>query len=146
MTSLDEFCTTLRQLITVVKDITEIEQRRIDAASRNEHRQIESFLNEEQAALLSMRGLEQKRMHQAADLGWKDFTFRQILYAADSEQKKLLLPIFNELDEQISLLKKVRTSADRIIGLRIHELEEAIAAAGGIPNGTSSHFFKDRYI
>ena len=146
MTSLEEFCATLGQLIVVVKEITDIEQRRIDAASRNEHQQIESFLNEEQAALLSLRGLEQKRMHQAADFGWKDFTFRQILYAADSEQKKILLPLFNELDEQVSLLKKVRASADRIIGLRIHELEEAIAMAGGVPNGTSSHFFKDRYI
>ena len=146
MISLEEFCATLSQLIVVVKEITDIEQRRIDAASRNEHQQIESFLNEEQAALLSLRGLEQKRMHQAADLGWKDFTFRQILYAADSEQKKILLPLFNELDEQVSLLKKVRASADRIIGLRIHELEEAIAMAGGVPNGTSSHFFKDRYI
>ena len=146
MISLEEFCATLSQLIVVVKEITDIEQRRIDAASRNEHQQIESFLNEEQAALLSLRGLEQKRMHQAADFGWKDFTFRQILYAADSEQKKILLPLFNELDEQVSLLKKVRASADRIIGLRIHELEEAIAMAGGVPNGTSSHFFKDRYI
>ena len=32
MTSLEEFCTTLRQLITVVNEITKIEQRRIDAA------------------------------------------------------------------------------------------------------------------
>ncbi len=146
MTSLKDFCATLNQLSDVVQKITDIEQKRVDAASQKEHHRIESFLNEEQALLLSLRGLEQKRIHQAEELGWKDYTFRHILYAADPEQKKLLNPLFKELEEQISILRKVRESADRIIGVRIHELEDAITMAGGIPNGKSSHFFKDRYI
>lgn len=146
MTSLKDFCVTLSQLTDVVQKITDIEQKRVDAASKKEHHRIESFLNEEQALLLSLRGLEQKRIHQAEELGWKDYTFRHILYAADPDQKKLLTPLFHELEEQISILRKVRESADRIMGVRIHELEESIIMTGGMPGGTSSHFFKDRYI
>ncbi len=144
MTSLDEFCRTLSQLSGVVQNITDIEQRRVEAASQNQHHKIQSFLNEEQAALLSMRGLEQKRMQQADALGWKGLTFQQILETADDDQKKALHPLFAELSEKISLLKDIREGADRIINLRIRELEAAISKAGGLPRGTSSHIFQSK--
>lgn len=146
MTHLEEFCTTLSQLSDTVKTISDIEQSRIEAASQRQHKKIQDFANEEQAAILSLRGLEQRRQHQAEGLGWKGLTFRQILDVADAEQKKVLLPRFNELDERVSLLKEIRKSADRIIKLRIRELEDAIAISGGVPGGGTSHHLHDRYV
>lgn len=145
MTPLEEFCSTLTQLIKTVKTITAIEQGRVEAASQNQHQKIQACLNEEQAALLSLRGLEQKRMRQADALGWNGLTFQQILEAASPEQEAVLRPLFVELNESVSLLKEIRESADRIVKLRIHEFEEAIAAAGGTPDSQHSHFINNTF-
>lgn len=146
MSHLEDFCKTLSQLSDTVKTISDIEQRRVEAAAAKQHGKIQDFANEEQAAILSLRGLEQRRQHQAESLGWKGLTFRQILEVADAEQKKVLLPRFTELDERVSLLKEIRKSADRIMGVRIRELEDAIAVSGGVPGGAASHHFHDRYV
>lgn len=146
MTPLDEFCMTLSQLTDVVKTITDIEQSRAEAASQKEHNRIQGFLNEEQAAILTLRGLEQKRMQQAEALGWKGLTFRQILDTAGDAQKKVLMPRFTELQQAVSLLVNIREGADRIIKVRIRDLQDAIAVAGGPPEGSPSHFFHDKYV
>ena len=91
MSHLEDFCKTLTQLSDTVKTISDIEQRRVEAAAARQHRKIQDFANEEQAAILSLRGLEQRRQHQAESLGWKGLTFRQILEVADAEQKNVLL-------------------------------------------------------
>lgn len=141
-----QFCSTLCQLSDIVEKLTDIEQKQIQAASARQHKQIQVLLNDKQAALLSLRGLEHKRLQQAEALGFKGLTFQQIMDTADEGQKKLLAPIFTELTQKVSLLKEVHKDADRIIGVRIHEFEQMITLAGGSVQGTTSHLFRDKKI
>lgn len=146
MTVFEQFCETLNRLTDTIRSIAAIEHKRLNAASAKEHHRIQTFLNEEQAALLNLRGLDQKRARQAAELGWKDLTASQILAAADASQKTVLTPLFEQLDQEIASLKEVRESADRIVNVRIHELEELIALSGAAPKQASSNLFHDKYV
>lgn len=146
MTLFEQFCETICKLTDTIHGIADIEKNRLQAASAKEHHLIHTFLNEEQAALLNLKGLDQRRAKQAADLGWKDLTVSQILDTADVSQKAVLTPLFENLNKEVSLLKEVRESADRIVNVRIHEIEELIALSGGTAKQASSNLFQDKYV
>lgn len=150
-TPLEHFSEVLRQLTDVVNDLAQIEGQKAQAAAYSQHHLINGFLNPEQAQILKLRGLEQKRMKFAEELGWKGLTFRQILEQADNEQKELLSPLFAELDREVKRLTSAKDSADRAIKLRLRELETAItleshSVSGGQAVAGVSNHFKDTYV
>lgn len=123
------FSHTLEQLLGLMVSISELEEAKAEAASTRQHQKIDGFLKEEQALILKLRGLEQLRMKQAGALGWQGLTFRQILERADGGQKELLSPLFDKMNSQLRRLTDSKDSADRILRLRLKELEEALAGA-----------------
>ncbi len=123
------FSDTLEQLLGLMGSISELEEAKAEAASTKQHQKIDGLLKEEQALILKLRGLEQLRMKQAGALGWQGLTFRQILERADGRQKKLLSPLFDKMNAQLRRLTDSKDSADRILWLRLKELEEALAGA-----------------
>lgn len=151
--TLEDFAGVLKQLTDVVITLTQMEEQKAQAAANSQHSLINGFLNPEQAQILKMRGLEQKRIKLAQALGWKGLTFRQILDQADSSQRELLSPLFVELDAEVKRLIAARDSADRVVKLRLRELEIAISRKNGtvsdsrnVPADSSPTHFKDRYV
>lgn len=123
------FSDTLEQLLALMVSISELEEAKAEAASAKQHHRIDGLLKEEQALILKLRGLEQLRIKQAGALGWQGLTFRQILERSDPGQKELLSPLFDKMHTQLKRLTNSKDSADRILRLRLKELEEALAGA-----------------
>ncbi|MCI8513222.1 MAG: flagellar protein FlgN [Lachnospiraceae bacterium] len=145
---LSSFVHTLKQLSETAVRLTEAETAKANAASAKEHEKMDSFLKEEQALLLKLRGLEQQRNRQAEELGWKDLTFRQILQKSDPETFSVLSPVFSELEQQLKNLTDAKDSAGRIISARLREFEHILgtgSSASGLGADVSSHFH-DRYV
>ena len=67
--------------------------------------------------------LEQHRMQQQKALGWDTFTLKQILKAASPEQRITLSPLFEALEQQLNRLAQARDASERILGVRLHEME-----------------------
>ena len=61
-TSLEQFVQVLKQLIEAVTVLAGQEEQMAQAAALSQHHLISGFLNQEQAQLLKLRGLEQKRL------------------------------------------------------------------------------------
>lgn len=144
----EEFTQVIRQLTKVVDTLTQIEHQKAQAAAANQHSLIDAYLNPEQAEILKLKGLEQKRIKLGRLLGWEGLTFQQIIGQADSGRKELLSPLFLELDTGINRLTNAMTSAGRVIGVRLRELETAIARENGVTydsQGMTNHF-KDKYV
>lgn len=150
---IDEFALVIRSLISTVGDITSLEDAKSAAASQGRHEQMDGFLKEEQACILKLRGLEQRRQSLAKGLGWEGLTFHQILEKSDAGLREVLLPLFTQLDQQVKQLADAKDSADRIIQLRLREFSFILSseafqeynrngetAAGKLPN------FHDRYV
>lgn len=131
-TSFEQFRQVLSQTAVVLKELTHIEQQKADVASQKQHQLMDGFLKEEQALMLRLRGLEQHRMKLSEDLGFQDLTFRQILEQADNTVREELTPLFTSMTEETARLTQAKDAADRIIRLRLREMELAISKERGI--------------
>lgn len=142
------FIHTLEQLSETAAGLTEAEIGKAEAASAKNHEKLDSFLKEEQALLLKLRGLEQQRIRQAGELGWKDLSFRRILAESDPETSAALSPIFSRLEQQLKELTDAKDAAGRIVSVRLRELEHILGAgsSGSNPGVDLPSHFHDRYV
>lgn len=145
-TALEEFLGTLHQLSDVVEQLAHIENEKAMAAAEKRHSALEPLMRKEQPLILSLRGLEKQRTEQAAALGWEGLNFRQILDTADAEQKEALSPLFLELQERTGRLKQIQETSDRMLRVRLRELEFMTAEMTKKPNGKAPETFHDRYV
>lgn len=129
--SFEEFTAVIRDLAAVVSDIGRVEEAKARAASEKRHQLLDGYIQQEQAQILKLRGLEQHRIRLAETLGWNSLTFRQILENASPEQAEVLKPIFLRLEEELSQMQQARKSSEQIIQVRLHEIQTAIAKQEG---------------
>ena len=136
MEQVDSYIRILEQLQEVVNTITKIEQNKALAAVKNEPALLDDQIRREQAEILKLKGLEQSRIRLGNDLGWEDRTFRQILSDSDPETKERLQPVFEQMEESIRFLNSARDTADRMIKVRLHEMEARTAQVGAGSHST----------
>ena len=120
---LEAFGRTLEQLADLMVSLTQTENAKAEAASSGSHGRINGFLQQEQALILRLRGLEQHRISLQKDLGWDTLTLQQILDRSSEEERELLSPVFARLDHYLRRLQQAREAAEKILKVRLHELE-----------------------
>lgn len=120
----------LEQLCTVLEQLCRVEADKLTVVSADHPDQLESLLNDENMLLLQLRGLDKKRSDLLRGAGLEGLTFRQILTREDSEEAVALLsPILERLSSQAEKLKKVKGGTDRLIRIRMKQLEQRLAGA-----------------
>ena len=120
----------LEQLCTVLEQLCRVEADKLTVVSADHPDQLESLLNDENMLLLQLRGLDKKRSDLLRKSGLEGLTFRQILMQEDSEEVvALLLPILERLSSQAEKLKKIKGGTDRLIRIRMKQLEQRLAGA-----------------
>mgnify|MGYP004688892417 FL=1 len=120
----------LEQLCTVLEQLCRVEADKLTVVSADHPDQLESLLNDENMLLLQLRGLDKKRSDLLRRSGLEGLTFRQILMQEDSEEAVALLsPILERLSSQAEKLKKVKGGTDRLIRIRMKQLEQRLAGA-----------------
>ena len=129
--TLEKFATVIRELTDTAEYIAQIEENKAAAASEKRHELLDTFIQDEQAQILKLRGLEQRRLRLADSLGWKSLTFRQFLEKAEPGQQTLLQPLFLELEHQLKRLENARGNAEQIISTRLHEMQIILARQQG---------------
>ena len=120
----------LEQLCTVLEQLCRVEADKLTVVSADHPDQLESLLNDENMLLLQLRGLDKKRSDLLRRSGLDGLTFRQILFRDSSEEAVALLsPILERLSSQAEKLKKVKGGTDRLIRIRMKQLEQRLAGA-----------------
>ena len=120
----------LEQLCTVLEQLYRVEADKLTVVSADRPDQLESLLNDENMLLLQLRGLDKKRSDLLRGSGLEGLTFRQILTREDSEEAVARLsPILERLSSQAEKLKKVKGGTDRLIRIRMKQLEQRLAGA-----------------
>ena len=120
---LKNYITVIQDLTAVAGDITHVEEIKTAAAADKRHELLDGCIQEEQALLLKLRGLEQHRISLQKDLGWDTLTLQQILDRSSEEERELLSPVFARLDHYLRRLQQAREAAEKILKVRLHELE-----------------------
>lgn len=120
----------LEQLCTVLEQLCRVESDKLTVVSADHPDQLESLLNDENMLLLQLRGLDKKRSDLLRRSGLEGLTFRQILMQEDSEEAVALLsPILERLSSQAEKLKKIKGGTDRLIRIRMKQLEQRLSGA-----------------
>lgn len=120
----------LEQLCTVLEQLCQVEADKLTVISADRPDQLESLLNDENMLLLQLRGLDKKRSDLLRRSGLEGLTFRQILMQEDSEEAVALLsPILERLSIQAEKLKKIKGGTDRLIRIRMKQLEQRLSGA-----------------
>lgn len=120
----------LEQLCTVLEQLCQVEADKLTVISADRPDQLESLLNDENMLLLQLRGLDKKRSDLLRRSGLDGLTFRQILMQEDSEEVVALLsPILERLSSQAEKLKKIKGGTDRLIRIRMKQLEQRLSGA-----------------
>lgn len=120
----------LEQLCTVLEQLCQVEADKLTVISADHPDQLESLLNDENMLLLQLRGLDKKRSDLLRKSGLEGLTFRQILMQEDSERLwHFFLPILERLSSQAEKLKKIKGGTDRLIRIRMKQLEQRLSGA-----------------
>lgn len=120
----------LEQLCTVLEQLCRVEADKLTVVSADHPDQLESLLNDENVLLLQLRELDKKRSDLLRRSGLEGLTFRQILMQEDSEEAVALLsPILERLSIQAEKLKKIKGGTDRLIRIRMKQLEQRLSGA-----------------
>ncbi len=123
----DDFTKVLKEQTDLVKQLIRLERDFTVTASRDDTDNLEALVRDSQPDLLSFKGLERRRSKLADQLGWKGLKSSQILSKLDDEKRDILEPIFSELKESLNTLQESQEAADRIMRIRLNDVNTVIA-------------------
>lgn len=155
MGEFSNFTKIIEEFIVFFEELIPVEQAKLDAAVKNRVSFVEECMHKEQAAVLRLRGLEQKREKEQERLNLAGCTFRQILDKAPEDVTVILKPLFDRLSEQVHTLQSISSSARDIIEVNLHTIQSALAAdtpgkdtysASGRKNDTNHNHFTSRSV
>lgn len=136
MNEFSAFIDVIKEFLRLFESLISIEQTKLDAAVKNRVSFVEDCMNKEQAAILHLRGLEQKREQAQKELGMEGLTFREILEKAPSDVEDVLRPMFDRLSGQIRTFQTLSESAKESIEVNLHMIQ---LASNPAEKGTYSH-------
>ena len=149
----EEFTSVIRDLTEVAASISQAEDAKALAASEKRHEKLDGYIQEEQAYILKLRGLEQHRIKSQEAIGFGTLTLKQIKESASSEQLLTLSPAFEALETQLKRLEHARQAAEQMISVRIHEMEVFAQRGQSYDNGgkvssaaPSQNKFRSKYV
>ena len=117
-----EFAKIIKEFITLFDELIPIEQEKLDAAVKNRVTFVEECMHKEQAAVLRLRGLEQKREKEQTELGMENYRFRP------EETASIFRPLFEQLSQQVQTLQSLNESARDSIEVNLHVIQSSLAA------------------
>ncbi|MCI8599402.1 MAG: flagellar protein FlgN [Lachnospiraceae bacterium] len=140
MHDLTEFTQIIRQLIELFDRMIPLEQKKLEMVSQNQIGFLDDIVKKEQAEVLAMRGLEQKREKAQQKLGFQDLTFQEILERLPEEQRGEQKALFDELSSKVSLFRTITDNSKSIVEVNLHAINKTIAKRA---NGKTQTYAED---
>lgn len=128
---MNNFISTIKDLIELFQRLAIIEENKIEASSKNRISFIEECIKEEQAGVLQLRGLDKKREDAQKNMGYANYSFKDILNQVSKEEQEILQPLFIELEQLVSRFKYASKSAQQIIELNLNQINSLISEQEG---------------
>ena len=131
MHDLSAFRELLRQFIELFDRMLPLEQSKLEVVSRNQVALLEDIIKKEQAEIMALRGLDQRRERMQEELGWKDLTFQEILRRLPEEERPDMKQLFDELAARVTQFQSVTESSKTIMEVNLHAINQMVARQGG---------------
>lgn len=116
----------LEKYAAFYREFLKMEQDKSKAISKNDIESVNDFVKQEQAYMLKTKGLEVERDKITESYGMKDLTLREFLEHIHESKAERANELFNELTELLENLKRVNSSNNTMIELRLHRIGKAL--------------------
>lgn len=123
---MDKFKKVIRDMIALFEDHLPLEQKKLKAVQMDDVATVEACMTQEQALVLKLRGLDQKRERVMKELGWDGKTFSQIVASAPEEERQELQKLFEDLDRSMGVFKDVNDNAMTTMEVHLRDIEKVI--------------------
>lgn len=123
---MNDFINVIEDLILLFQDLIQIEQTKLDAVKNNRITYVEDCMNREQAAIMKMKGLDKKREVCQEKLGFKDYTFQQILTESQSHEYLQMKQLFDKLSNQVRQFQRINEGVHSLIEINLYSINKAM--------------------
>lgn len=131
---MSDFIAVIEELILLFQHLIQVEQTKLESIRKNRITYVEDCMNQEQAAIMKLRGLDKRREDCQKKLGFSGYTFQQILAEVNGEQQETLKKLFDSLSQQVRLFQDTNDSAKSMLEINLHLINKAIQTS---PNGAT---------
>lgn len=107
-------------------------QKKFDAAVNHKILEIENCMTKEQALILRLRGLEQKRQKIQKQVGYENLTFREIIAKQSPAEKEPLERLFLQMQEHLKEYQKIAKSAEDAMEINLHRIDRTLEQLRGM--------------
>lgn len=120
MDKYEVFVAIIKELIEIVNILISVEQDKLNTMINNKLPLIELCIKKEEACLLRLRGIEQRREEEQKCLGLANHSFQEILNDIPEKAKLVLKPLFEEFSHQNRVLYSIVDSEKDLIAVNCH--------------------------
>ncbi|MGI6111950.1 MAG: hypothetical protein ACOYBK_06810 [Bilifractor sp.] len=117
---------TMQQLQETLAKLRLTENSLTTAAAAQDTETMNQLVSDSQPDMLTFRGLENKREEYEQALGIHGKSFQDVLTECTDEQRETLTPIYESISHELKLFEDARDSADRIMKVRLMDVNEAL--------------------
>lgn len=130
-----QFEQVIHEMIEVFDQFLPLEQEKLKAVSENNLTVLEDCMNQEQAVVLKLRGLEKKREDAQKQLGWAGKTFREIIELVPDEKQVEYRQLFEQLTNSMNMFQEANESALDTITVNLRRIDNTLKRKD--PQGTT---------
>lgn len=131
MADMTKFAELLRQFVELFDRMTPLEQEKLDVVKRNQVSALEEIIKREQAEVMALRGLDQKRECLQKELGFEGMSFQEILERLPKEQQPEFQELFDILGSRVKEFQSVTESSKVMMEVNLHAINKMAAQIYG---------------
>lgn len=138
-----DFISLIKDFIQLFNSLINIEQNKLNYVIENKVSFMEECVNKEQALVLRLKGLEQRRETLQCSMDMENLTFREILDKVPEDVHTELSPLFDELSQKVRTFQSVNDNARDMIQLNLYKIHSATPSS---LSGTEETHFTNRFV
>lgn len=123
---MERFQQIITDLIALFDEYLPLEQEKLRAVQEDDVATVEDCMRKEQAIVLKLRGLEQKREEAQQEQGWEGMTFRQIIEQVPQQKRQEFQQLFDQLETSVSVFQETNKNAMDTISVHLREIQKII--------------------
>lgn len=127
---MEQFKNVIQNMISLFQNLEQLEQKKIDAVSKNNLILLEEAMNKEQAEILKLRGSERALYDTQKKCGWEGKTFREILLLVSEDEQKEFKELFHSFSAAIEKFQLINEEAKKALNIQIYTINKAMQQSG----------------
>lgn len=123
---MEKFRRVVNDLIKLFEESLSLEHRKLKAIEQDRVADVEECMKQEQALVMKLRGLDQKRLRVQKELGWEGKNFRQIIEVVPQEERLEMQQLLERLERAMLVFQDTNQSAMDMMKIHLREIEKVI--------------------